>query len=320
MRGSSQKVFKAERSYSIMRIKLKEGKQRELIEKAKRELSLSELSRILNLSANYIRIDLLKEKVLLSEDNYKELCKVCKENFDKHITEKLKDNWGKSKGGMNSLGSTIRLIAPKKDQRLSEIIGAILGDGNITFYKIGKKVGVYHVKIAGDYKKDKEYHLNHLKNLMEEIFNLNVKEIVNPNHNERFLAVYSKKLVEFLVKIGLLAGDKIKNQVTIPGWVFNNQIYLRHCVRGLIDTDGSVFRMSQRDSNLIRISFTNHNHTLLKDTRNAFIKLGFNPSKIINDRQFFISKQEEIRKYVKEIGFKNPKHLSRLLEFNSPVV
>jgi intein/homing endonuclease len=297
-----------------MRIRLKKGKQRELIEKVRKKLTLTDLSKKINLSANYIRIDLLNEKVLLSDFSYNELCKIIGENYDCHIVEKLKDNWGKSKGGLNSTGSTIRINFPKKDERLSEIFGALLGDGNVTYYQKGKKVGVYHIKIAGDYKKDRDYHLNYLKKLLENLFGLKVKEILCVKNNERFLAIYSKELVKFFETVGFLAGDKIKNQVTIPDWIKNNDTYLKSCIRGLIDTDGSVFRISKKDFNLNRIGFTNHNQRLLKDTRDAFIKLGFNPSKLINNRQFHISRQEEIKKYILEVGFKNPKHLSRLLD------
>ena len=77
--------------------------------------------------------------------------------------------------------------------------------------------------------------------------------------------------------------------------------------------------MSKRDFNLIRINFTNHDLTLLTDAWKAFIQLGFHPSKLINNRQFYISRQLEIDKYLKEIGFSNKKHLDRIKIFKSPV-
>jgi predicted transcriptional regulator len=52
--------------------------------------------------------------------------------------------------------------------------------------------------------------------------------------------------------------------------------------------------MSNKNSNLLRIGFKNHSLKLLDDTKNGFIKLGFNPSKIINNSHFFISRQNEI--------------------------
>ena len=123
---------------------------------------------------------------------------------------------------------------------------------------------------------------------------------------------YSKELVELFFSFGINAGNKIVNQSTIPKWIFKNKMFLRACIRGLIDTDGCIHRMSKRDSQLLRINFKNYNRTLLEDTRRAFLILGFNPSKIINDNVFYLSRQSEIRKYLKEIGFSNKKHLDRL--------
>jgi len=68
----------------------------------------------------------------------------------------------------------------------------------------------------------------------------------------------------------------------------------------------------------MKIRLLNHDWTLLNDTKKAFIVLGFNPSKIINNKQFFISRQEEIKKYIKEIGFNNLKHNLRLQNLIAP--
>ena len=301
-----------------MRIKLTEGKQKELILSAKNDLSWAQLSQKLNLNPGYIERDLKNEKILLSEKLYNNLCKLSEKNFDKFITERLDNNWGQSKGGLNSPGSLIRLPKINFDEKLAEFVGAVLGDGHVSYYKIGKKIGVYGIRIAGDLEKDKNYHMKYLADLCKLIFNLNASEILG--EHGRFLDLRSKELVNFFISMGIKPGNKITNQSTMPNWVWGNKRFLRACIRGLIDTDGSIFRMSRKDPKLLRINFTNHNNTLLNDARKAFIALGFNPSKIINNRQFFISRQEEIAKYLEEIGFKNQKHLLRLQKFNSPVV
>ena len=148
--------------------------------------------------------------------------------------------------------------------------------------------------------------------MFETLFCVKAKEVLYPKNNGRHLVVYSKELVNFFVNMGLKPGNKIKKQTTIPSWIFQKKEYLQACLRGLIDTDGCVHRMSQRDSNLIRINFVNHNLTLLKNTQKAFLLLGYHPSKIIRNRVFYISRQNEISKYLKEIGFSNKKHKDRL--------
>jgi len=237
----------------------------------------------------------------------------------KLIEESRGKNWGQRKGGLLSRGSLKVANLPNKCKELAEFVGILLGDGNIYSYSKGKKIGVYSVRIADDYKKDKDYHINYIKPLCENLFKINVR-IRNHKNNERFICLDSKELVNFLISIGLKSGDKIKNQISIPSWILENDEFVKACLRGLIDTDGSIYRMSKRDAKLIRIDFTNHNRTLLNDTRVAFIKLGFNPSKIINDRKFFISRQRDVARYISEIGFSNNKHKERLKILSSPVV
>lgn len=299
-----------------MRIKLDKGKQRELILEAKGNKTWKEISKILRINEQYLYRELMNEKRLMSDRIYNQLCNLVNKDFDRFILEKLDDNWGRSKGGLNSLGSTKQLPEIKLDEKLAEFVGAVLGDGHL---ESNKKKGVYHIRIAGDLIKDKDYHINHLKNLVREIFNLNSVEIKRPETNERFLDIYSKKLIEFFVSMGIKPGNKIKNQSTIPVWIWKTNEFIKSCLKGLIDTDGSIFRMSNKNPNLIRINFTNHNSTLLNDTRKLFLVLGFNPSKIINNRQFYISRQEEIKKYLKNIGFSNKKHRNRLNIIKSPV-
>ncbi|MEK6828720.1 MAG: LAGLIDADG family homing endonuclease [Nanoarchaeota archaeon] len=300
-----------------MRIVLEKGKQKELILKAKKDKTWKELAKILDINEQYLYRELRNERGLLSEKIYNNLSRLINEDFNQFIREKLSDNWGRIKGGLNSHGSTKILPEIKFDWRLAEFIGAVLGDGHVEH---NKEKGVYHIRISGDLIKDKDYHAEYLKNLIEEIFKLKAVEIKRYKSNERFLDIYSVNLVKFFMLMGINAGDKIKNQSTIPLWVWKDKNFLKACIRGLIDTDGSIFRMSRKDPNLFRISFTNHNKTLLQDTRRALIEIGFNPSKIIDNRQFYLSKQDEIKKYLKEVGFSNNKHIERQKMFTSPMV
>jgi len=303
-----------------MRIVLKKGKQTRLIKLAKKNLSWSQLSKEVNLNYHYLSNDLKNEWGYISEEIYRKLCELAKINFNKFIIEKKENNWGQSKGGLNSPGSLKEIPKIEFDEKLAEFVGAVLGDGHVEFYKKGKKIGVYSIRIAGDLIKDKFYHVNYLKPLAEGLFKLQAREItkISPKGSERFLDIKSRKLVEFFISMGIKPGDKIKNQSTIPKWIFRNKEYLRACIRGLIDTDGSIARMSQRDFNLLRIFFTNHNLTLLRDTRDAFLRLEFHPSKLMNNRQFYLSRQGEIERYIKEISFSNKKHLDRLKRFKAP--
>ncbi|OIO43261.1 hypothetical protein COU56_00770 [Candidatus Pacearchaeota archaeon CG10_big_fil_rev_8_21_14_0_10_31_9] len=304
-----------------MRIKLKRGKQKELIIKAKDGRTWNNLSKQLNLNSSYIRNELKTEKFYISEEAYDKLCTLSKENFDKCIIERLDDNWGKSKGGLNSSGSLRTIDKPKESKELAELIGIILGDGHVHSYIKDKKVRCYSIKIAGDSRDDKNYLLNYVSPLMFKLFKYQPKVVYAKEINEMFIVSYSRNLVEFFNEKGLKSGNKKFNRQTIPGWVLSNHNYLIPCLRGLFDTDGSVHYIAKNNRN-IRISFTSYIPSLLEQVRFSLIKLRLKPSKIIKGNQIFISSKSDVEKYIKLINFSNEKHLKRynFLLTRAPVV
>lgn len=289
-----------------MRIMLRKGAQRRLILSAKQGKTWAQLGKMLSLNGDYLRIDLCTEKRLLGSDTYNRLCNIAKLDMSKNIVHTLDENWGKRIGGKKSSGTTKHVVTPKKTKELAELVGIILGDGSL--YSNREK-GVYALKIAGDKKTEKEY-MKFVKSLVDRIFNLNSK--LEIRRSEIFVAVYSKEIIERLEEVGLKRGNKKVNNLGIPQWVKKNPEFLKCCVRGLIDTDGSVHKMSNRDPNLVRISFKNRSKNLIQDLRESLISLGFAPSKIIREEQFFISRKENIQKYINEIKFSNAKHMRRI--------
>lgn len=304
-----------------MRIRLKKGKQRELILDAKKGKSWKELSILLGTSHLYLCNELGKEKRTLSEKVYKRLKRITGKNYDKFIIDKLDNNWGRSKGGINSIGNTKEFDPPKESEKLAEFFGIILGDGNIDTYSKGKKVRCYIVKIAGNLREDYEYHSNYVSKLIKELLKEKPKIRRILKQNELFSIVYGKKITDFLKSKGLNSGNKKENNQTIPKWICSNKKYLSACLRGLIDTDGSVHHISKRDKSA-RISFTSYIPSLINDVHRFLNKLGIKTSKIIMNRRIYISNKSGVNKYTKIIGFSNPKHLRRLqnLQKYAPMV
>ncbi len=134
-----------------------------------------------------------------------------------------------------------------------------------------------------------------------------------------FLESHGVRLVEFLEKKGFPPGNKIKNKLRIPSWIKINQNYLKVCLRGLYDTDGSVYKLTNQNSH--QICFTNVNQGLLEDVRVGLISLGINCSKMSN-KDLYITKKSELRKFLKLIGFSNNRHLKKvkMWKLNSPLV
>ncbi|MFC1704766.1 LAGLIDADG family homing endonuclease [Nanoarchaeota archaeon] len=299
-----------------MRIKLKKGKQKNLISRVKnnKKFTWDQFSKYLGVSVVAL-VGWAKERNLLPLEVYK---KLVKEGGQKEkIVEFKPNNWGQIKAGLISKGSLKEIKIPEKSKELAELVGIILGDGNLHYFKKGKKIGSYMLRIAGDKRHDYDYLVNYVSNLIINLFGVRPK-IDERKSNEMLIIVHSKKLLEFLFSMGLKPGNKIKSKVSIPKWIFEDSDYLKSCVRGLIDTDGCIYSLKPKYPNYYQISFKNNNLELLKDLRTAFLRLGYPISKISCYKQIYLSQQKYLRKFYKDIGFSNKKHIKRCA--NSPVV
>lgn len=294
-----------------MRLILKKGKQQELIYSAKKDHTWRDLSKILNLNAHYISNELARETVSISDKTYEKLCTLSGNKFDEYIKKRLPDQWGRSNGGKKSRGNTKSFNLPKENIELAELSGIILGDGHIDEFNGKNKIRNYSLDIAGHITEDFDYINKYVSALIITLFNEKPKIKLLPKYSGVHLIINGKELVLFFKRKGILSGNKKKNNQGIPVWIKKNKIYLAACIRGLIDTDGSIHYISKNNKNL-RISFTSYIPKLMQDVREALLSLGFHPSKIIREKQIFLSRKDEIDKYIKEIEFKNKKHLNRI--------
>jgi intein/homing endonuclease len=299
-----------------MRIKFFKGKQKELIKNFKDSNNLtwkkvSELLKIKEgkLKAFYEETSLLDKKYYLILDKTKE--------YSKFIIEKKQENWGQKKGGTNSRGRTKKIKRPPESKELAEFYGIMLGDGNshrtCRYNSCNDKRGTFMIRIVGDSRLDNTYLTNYVKPLIKNLFKVSIRISKFKGTNAMFLEVHSKELVNFLEKKGFKPGNKIKNKLRIPNWIKRNNNYLKNCLRGLYDTDGSVYKITNQNSH--QICFTGANINLMKDVRNSLLKLGIKCSKI-SKKDIYITKKSELQKFLKVIGFNNYRHLKKVRMWN----
>lgn len=291
-----------------MRIWLEKGKQRELIEKERKKLNLSwsDLSKRLGLKFSKLN-SFHYEETLIDEVTFDKL-KLSSE-YKPFIVQKLLEGWGKIKGGKLSSGNVKHIKIPKKNEELAEFWGLMLGDGHIQKIK-GYKLGTYGINITGHSTLDRGYLLNFVRPLGENLFGIKARAYVSKVSQALHVIFDSREIVDFFEREGFKAGDKIKNQSTIPNWIKDNPKLLAACLRGLHDTDGCFYKLTNQNS--FQISFTNHDKTLLQDAQKALLSLGIGVSKIINNRKYVITKKSEIAKFYKLIGFHNSKHFNKI--------
>jgi len=220
---------------------------------------------------------------------------------------------------MAEINNETPIKIPKKDERLAELVGIILGDGSI--YK-SKERSMYELRIAGHSIDDKEYLINYVGSLIEELFGIKVRLYFFKNKKCLHIKAQGVRLISYLEKIGLISGNKVKNDVGIPQWILDSKEFTKCCIRGLIDTDGGVYDCGN-GSLFPRIGFCSYIPQLRNDFRNSLLNLGFFPLKWIMKTKTAIYRKKEVFRYIEEIGFSNPKHIKRLkmlLDSNAPVV
>ncbi len=295
-----------------MKLLFQKGKQKELVLSAKKNLTWRELGDKVGVSMHYFSQDIKNEKTLLDEKLYRKLCDISGVIYDKYILKKFSNNWGQVKGGTISSGKTKKIKLPEESEKLAELYGILLGDGCVTKIK-SYKVGTYEIRIVGDSRHDKEYLINYVKGMIETLFDVKVKLVGYKGKNALGLVAHGKKLVEFFESKGFKPGNKITNQLRIPYWIRSKSNFLKVCIRGLYDTDGGIYKLNNQ--NVYQICFTNYNSRLLNDVRDSLLFLGMNPSKIYN-KNIRITKKSELRKFLKLVGFSNPRHLNKVKMWN----
>lgn len=218
--------------------------------------------------------------------------------------------WWNNKGKFQNNGCIIKPLPIKKpgfSKNLAEFTGIILGDGGIT----KGQVIVYTNMIT-----DKE-HGYFVSRLMQKLFGVKPSVHFLKESTLMRVSVSRMKLVTFCnEKLGLKTGNKFKLQVDIPDWIKGNLEFEKACVRGLIDTDGSLFHechtIKGKKYCYPRLSFVTASMPLRNSVVHILQKFKLNPKvRGANQRYVQIEEKEKIEEYFKIIGTSNTKHLKR---------
>ncbi|MEW6748440.1 MAG: LAGLIDADG family homing endonuclease [Candidatus Micrarchaeota archaeon] len=193
------------------------------------------------------------------------------------------------------------------DNRMAEFCGVISGDGNI--WSNGRK---YEITITGS-PKNRQY----LDKIAEYVAgNIKPKAYYRVRGRGLRLTIYSKEFFRFLIEdIGLGRGLQ-KNKEGIPPTILEMRDFRRAFIRGLFDTDGSVFTSKKKGSpNYPTIEITNANLKLLLDVRLVLEEEGFRTTfRSSNTETYKIAVHGEamLDRWTALIGSSNPEKSSRM--------
>jgi len=188
------------------------------------------------------------------------------------------------------------VVPRRRSKELAEFVGILLGDGHLTPTQVTVTLG------------KKDIYVSHVSGLMESLFEVKPK-VTTTRDGHYVIYLGSARLVRWFLKMGL-SFNKVKSGVDVPSWCFCSRKFMTNLIRGLIDTDGSVYKLRFG----VQISFCNRSRPLLESARLILKKLGFNPSKI-SGYNIYLTKKGDLLKYFNSIGFGNKKHEKRFLEF-----
>ncbi len=168
-------------------------------------------------------------------------------------------------GSSPTSGTMKKRVNENKNLR-AYILGVALGDGNLSNPN-GRAV---RLRITCDLKYEKLY--KHIQNSIQELMPDNK---VSLYFSKTYLNVscYSNMWEEIL-GWNSDSGSKYKQQVKIPDWVLENEIYIKECLTGIIQTDGSIYK----DRGYLMLNITSSIPTLAKSIIKAITNIGYKPN------------------------------------------
>jgi len=127
----------------------------------------------------------------------------------------------------------MEIITPE----LAEVCGIHAGDGYLRRYK-NSEGG--ELDISGNIE-EKEYYENHVKPLLEKVFNIKISTRLFPHRNTYGFVIRHIKIIEFMHKLGFPYGKK-SLIVRVPNEIKQNkdEKIRKGFLRGLFDTDGFI--------------------------------------------------------------------------------
>jgi hypothetical protein len=183
----------------------------------------------------------------------------------------------------------------------------MLGDGCLP--------GNYQINIAFLAKDVKEYTV-YFGRLIKTLFSVKSHIYWQKNTNGAEMVMGGSNLVDFLVEQGLEKGNKVKQQVGVPEWIYANSEYRVAYLRGLMDTDGGAYRHKYFVNGKLyeyrKLAFTNYSRPLLFFVYSTLLVLGYRAR--TQDNHVFLYSAPETKRYFKEVGTHNPKNLKKLEE------
>lgn len=194
---------------------------------------------------------------------------------------------------------------PKRSESLAEFVGIMLGDGGMSARQL---------TVTLNHHDDRQYK-NYVVDLLEGLFGVVPSVYHDPADSVYSVVISRTDLIDYCTsELGLVRGSKVRQQVDIPQWVKTNSSYRVACLRGLVDTDGSVFQhtylVNGRRYWYKKLCFTSHSRPLARSVSDMMRSIGLHP-RFSRGKDVRLDRRDDIERYFQLVGSHNPKHIRR---------
>ncbi|MFW9970852.1 MAG: LAGLIDADG family homing endonuclease, partial [Candidatus Odinarchaeota archaeon] len=149
-----------------------------------------------------------------------------------------------------------------ENEEIDELIGIMLGDGHLGLD--GSKFSISLNRV------DEERYVEYIFNKLNTLFHdkqpkeaRNSFKMIKNFKKSVEITSYSKNLHYFFVERGLVPGNKVQNQVSVPDYIFKKDKSKIRCIKGLFDTDGNAHAIL--NSGQLHLGFSNASKLLTED-------------------------------------------------------
>ena len=200
------------------------------------------------------------------------------------------------------------ILVPARGEELAEFMGIMLGDGCIR--------NPWQAGVSFNQHGDRP-HAEFIRTLIKQLFGLDAAYYIRPSSAD--LIISSAALVSFLQEQGFPKGSKCETLTQVPRWIQEAQNLRNACLRGLMDTDGCVFRhryrINGKEYSYPKLAFAAAIPCLTQFVLENLQALDIPAYVHQQGQRVFVYSRKAVVRYFKVIGTHNPRYRQRFEEY-----